>query len=212
MVRLLSIGIGIVSTMVILLPVMIILRYTVFRQHSLKKTILVLIYASYLSATFTAVGIPNLNTLAVNAEFNLIPIIDIINSPAEYIKNTVLNIILFVPLGFILPVIWNKYRTLKNTFFAGMGLSILIEFLQIFSYRLTDIDDLLTNVAGTIMGYFLSRVLAEKFWLQLSDSDEKYEPIIICAVVFLIMFVVQPFISGGIWEYVLSSPIWERIR
>lgn len=212
MVRLLSIGIGVVSTMVVLLPIMIILHYTVFRRHNLKKMILVFIYAAYLSAVFTAVGIPTINALAINAEFNWIPVIDIINSPTEYIKNTVLNIILFVPLGFLLPAIWSKYRPFKITFFIGLGLTFIIEILQIFSYRLTDVDDLLTNTAGTIIGYYLSRMFAEKLRLKLPNSNEKYEPIALCVVVFLIMFVIQPLISSGIWEYVLSSSLWEKIR
>lgn len=212
MVRLLSIGIGVVSAMVVLLPIMFVLHYSVFGRHNFKKTIFIFIYAAYLSAVFTAVGIPTINTLVVNAEFNWIPVIDIINSPTEYIKNTVLNIILFVPLGFLLPAIWSKYRPFKITFFTGLGLSFIIEILQIFSYRLTDVDDLLTNTAGTIIGHYLSSVFSEKLRLKLPDSDEKYEPICLCVVVFLIMFVIQSFISGKIWEYVLSGPIWERIR
>ena len=212
MVRLLSIGISVVSTTVVLLPIMIILHYTVFRRHNLKKIILVFIYAAYLSAVFTVVGVPTINTLAINAEFNWIPVIDIIHSPVEYIKNTVLNIILFVPLGFLLPAIWSKYRPFKITLFTGLGVSFIIEILQIFSFRLTDVDDLLTNTAGTIMGYYLSRMFAEKLRLKFADSNEMYEPITICIVVFLIMFVVQPLISSEIWEYVLSSSLWEKIR
>lgn len=212
MVRLLSIGIGVVSTMVVFLPVLIILRCTVFRQHNLKKTIFIFTYAAYLSAVFTVVGIPTINTLTVNAEFNWIPLIDIVNGPAEYIKNTVLNIILFVPFGFLLFAVWSKYRPLKITFFTGLGLSLIIEILQIFSYRFTDVDDLLTNTAGTMMGYCLSRMYAENLRIKFPDSDEKYEPVAICMVVFLIMFFVQPLISDKMWEYVLSTPLWEKVR
>ena len=154
MVRLLSIGISVVSTTIVLLPVMVLLHYTIFRRNSLKKTVLIFIYAVYLSAVFTVVGIPTINALMVHAEFNWIPVIDIINSPAEYIKNTVLNIILFVPFGFLLPIIWKRYRTFRKTFWAGLGLSFLIEGLQIFTYRLTDIDDLITNSVGTMIGFF----------------------------------------------------------
>ena len=211
MVRLLSICIGVISTMVVLLPVMIILHYTIFKRYSLTKTIFIFIYAVYLSAVFTVVGVPTINALMVHAEFNWIPVIDIVDSPLEYIKNTVLNIILFVPLGFLLPIIWNQYRTLRKTFLAGLGLSFMIEILQIFTYRLTDIDDLITNSAGAMIGFFLSSVFAEKLRLKLPGTDEKYEPIIICIIVFLIMFCVQPLISNGIWEYVLSSSIWEKI-
>ena len=67
MVRLLSICIDTVSTAVVLLPVMVILYCTLFRQHRLKKAIFVLIFAAYLSAVFTAVGIPAINTLTFKA-------------------------------------------------------------------------------------------------------------------------------------------------
>ena len=216
MVRLLSICIDTVSTAVVLLPVMVLLYCTLFRQYRLKTKILVFIFAAYLSAVFTTVGIPAVNTLTFNVEFNWIPLIDIVNSPLEYVKNTVLNILLFVPLGFLLPAIWEEYASLKKVFLVGLGLSLIIEILQLFTFRLTDIDDLLTNTAGAILGYNLLNLFYKKFPKkspkQMQTSGKKYEPFMVCGIVFLLMFTVQPLISDTLWERVLSSSLWERIR
>lgn len=216
MVRLLSICIDTVSATVVLLPVMVILRCIFFRHHGWKKVIFVYIFAVYLSAVFTIVGIPDINTLTFNAEFNWIPIIDIINSPLEYVMNSVLNILLFVPLGFLLPAIWEEYDSLKNVFLVGLGLSFMIEILQMFTFRLTDIDDLLTNTVGTILGYCLLKLFYKKFPKispkQLQASSKKYESFLVCGTVFILMFTIQPLISGALWEHVLSSSLWEKIR
>ncbi len=211
MVRLLSMGIGIVSTTVVLLPVLIILHYLFFRRGGLKKTLLIFVFAAYLSAVFTVVGIPTVKNFTLYAKINWIPILDIVNSPFEYAKNTVLNILLFIPLGFLLPSLWSRYRSMKKTLLIGLGFSLLIEILQIFTFRLTDIDDLLTNTAGTVIGYLLSSKFSAKLRLKLPESDGKYEPFLVGGVVFLIMFTVQPWISEAIWNLVLSSSLWESI-
>ena len=212
MVRLLSIGIDTVSAIIVLLPIMLILRFTVFKQYSFKKVTLVFVYAVYLSAVFSAAGIPTINGLIVDLEFNLIPLIDVINSPVPYLKNTILNILLFVPLGFLLPTIWNEYRSTKKTIFIGLGISLIIEFMQIFTFRLTDVDDLITNTVGTILGYCLYSRFSERLHLKLTESHKKYEPFIVFIIILLIMFSIQPLIYGAMWEYILSSQMWESIR
>lgn len=212
MVRLLSIGIDAISTIVVMLPIMLILCFTILKKYSFKKIILLFIFAVYFSAVFSAVGIPSINSLIVNAEFNLIPIIDVVSAPAEYLKNTILNILLFIPLGFLLPTIWNDYRTAKKTILTGLGTSFIIEILQIFTFRLTDIDDLITNTLGAVVGYYLYSRFSEKLHLKLSEENRKYEPNYIFVIILLIMFSIQPLISGVMWEYILSSQIWENIR
>ena len=107
-------------------------------------------------AVFSAVGIPDIRSLVFDPSLNIIPIIDITNSPISYIRNELLNILLFVPLGIFLPVIWSQdLFTLKRTVVFGLGLSFLIEVSQLFTFRLTDIDDIITNVLGTALGYYL---------------------------------------------------------
>lgn len=221
MIRLLAILIDCFSALVFIVPAVIVLQYVFFKQHSLSKAIMVFIFAFYAMAVFTAVGIPTVNRLMINLRFNLIPIIDIADNPSGYIKNTILNIILFMPLGFLLPIIWEEYRPMKKTVFMGLALSIIIEVLQIFTFRLTDIDDLITNTLGTILGYYISKILSFKMPLigHIDDKDSytksiyaDYEPIIILTTVFLIGFFLKTFVSDTIWNIVLSSPLWEQIK
>lgn len=212
MVRLLSFGIGVISTVMALVPVMVILRYLFFKKHTKIQFLLIFIYAVYLSAAFTIVGIPALNEIMIDGEFNLIPFIDILDSPREYVINEVLNVILFVPLGFLVPAIWDEYRSIKKSFMIGIGLSFIIEILQIFTFRITDIDDLITNTLGAVIGYSLSRKLPEDFRLKFSVSNAKYEPLIVCGIVLVLIISIRPLISGAIWNFVFDSPLWQKIR
>ncbi|MFH7834775.1 VanZ family protein [Bacillus luti] len=70
-----------------------------------------------------------------------------------------LNIVLFMPLGFLLPTIWLHFRKMKNTVCAGFLFSLAIELNQLLNNRITDIDDLFTNTLGAMVGYVLYRVL-----------------------------------------------------
>ena len=203
--RLLSIGIDTVSAIIVLLPIMLILRYAIFKQYSFKEVAFIFVYAVYLSAVFSAVGIPTINGLIVDIDFNFVPLIDIVSSPVSYLKNTILNIILFVPLGFLLPTVWSEYRSAKKILFTGLGISLIIEILQIFTFRLTDVDGLITNTVGTILGYWLYSRFSEKLHLILPESDKKYEPLIVFIIILFIMFSIQPLIYGTMWEYILSN-------
>ncbi|MDE7253713.1 MAG: VanZ family protein [Acetatifactor sp.] len=215
MIRLLSIGIDCISSIIFVIPAVLILWYAIFKKRNLNEMIAGLIFAFYLIAVFSVVGIPTVGTFKVNFSFNLIPLIDIVNSPLEYIKNTILNIILFMPLGFLVPAIWKKYRSIKTMFLMGFALSVCIEILQIFTFRLTDIDDLITNTAGTVLGYYICKRVSFQLPFKLADTKEdsiQYEPFIILAVMLLIGVFLKPIVSNGMWDIVLSSSWWENIR
>ena len=79
--------------------------------------------------------------------------INIIPFNSEGFLTYVLNIIMFMPLGFLLPFIWSNYRRIKKVALTGLGMSLLIEIMQLFSLRATDIDDLAMNTIGTVLGY-----------------------------------------------------------
>ncbi len=215
MLRLVSIGIDCISSIIFVIPAIIILQHAVFRQRNFHQLIAMLLFALYSMAVFSVVGIPAAGTFKVDFSFHLIPLVDIVNSPLAYIKNTILNIILFVPMGFFVPAIWKNYRSMRRTLFMGLALSVSIEILQIFTFRLTDIDDLIANTAGTVIGYDLSKMFSFKLPLKLADDNEclvSYEPIIILAVMLLIEIFLKPIVSNGIWDIVLSSSWWGKIK
>lgn len=215
MIRLLSIGIDCISSIIFVAPAVMILQYAVFRQRHFSQYIAALLFALYSIAVFSVVGIPAVGTFKIDFGLNLIPLIDIVDSPLGYIKNTVLNIVLFIPMGFLVPAIWKNYRSVKVMALMGLALSISIEILQIFTFRLTDIDDLITNTAGTLIGYYIGDSFSFKLPLKLTDSQDhvkQYGPVIILAVMLFIRVFCISVVSHGMWDLVLSSSWWERIK
>ncbi|MCU5171831.1 VanZ family protein [Bacillus paranthracis] len=84
-----------------------------------------------------------------------------------------LNILLFMPLGFLLPTIWPQFRKMKNTVCAGFFFSLAIELNQLLNNRITDIDDLFTNTLGAIIGYVLYKVLYTALFKLILKREEK---------------------------------------
>ena len=69
--------------------------------------------------------------------------------------NVLLNIAMFVPLGFLLPLLGKRFRKWYLTIPAGFATSLTIELLQLAMGRgICDVDDLFCNALGAAIGYF----------------------------------------------------------
>lgn len=71
----------------------------------------------------------------------------------------VLNILMFVPFGLLLPMVFPRLRACWKTLLAALGITVLIEVLQYFTGRSADIDDVIMNVLGAVVGYGLFALL-----------------------------------------------------
>lgn len=89
---------------------------------------------------------------------------------SEGIMTYLLNVILFIPLGFLLPLIWQNYRHLLPTAVIGASFSFAIEIGQLFNRRQTDIDDLLMNTLGTIFGFGIWAIFYRVFHTEKKQS------------------------------------------
>lgn len=200
MFQIFSILINTMAGVIVLVPILIIIQVLHKKQVNTFHKIGIFLYACFLSAIFAATGIPNVNDCTIDLSLNLIPFKDILNSPIQYI----LNVILFIPIGFILPLIWSGFSELKKVMFWGFGLSLFVEIIQIFTFRATDIDDLIMNTLGTIVGFVIAMSIKK---IKRRDKKQEfdnthivnYELYFISALTFLIMFFVQPFIADFIW-------------
>ncbi len=85
--------------------------------------------------------------------FELNPNLDAGDSGGISILNIAANMFLFTPLGFFIPLIWSKWDSFKKMFLVGLVITCLVEVLQFFIGRSTDIDDVILNVFGIIIGY-----------------------------------------------------------
>ena len=72
----------------------------------------------------------------------------------EALLNLIGNTTMFIPLGIVWPSVFKKLNTHGKVIAAGVGVTLTIEILQLPFYgRATDIDDLILNSAGYLMGY-----------------------------------------------------------
>ncbi len=74
-----------------------------------------------------------------------------------FIINVGGNIFLFVPFGFLLPWRFRRIHAVYQAAIIGACFSTCIEVTQLLllSNRFTDIDDIILNTFGTIIGYLL---------------------------------------------------------
>lgn len=156
----------------------------------MKRTIYYIILGLYLASVYEVVGLPSINYIRIDLTINVIPFIPM----ADDIKNSILNVILFIPFGIMLPFLWKNFFSLKSIILFGFGKSLIIEILQVFTFRATDINDLITNTAGAILGYLIFKIIDKKLQLISTDKDEKHF-YVISATVFTVMFFIQPFIA-----------------
>lgn len=99
-------------------------------------------------------------------EINLIPFKTIMES---FSNDVFLNIIMTMPLGFGLPFLVRC--SWKRIAFAGLTAGFLCEAGQLvtallagFTFRHVNIDDMLLNFAGTLIGYVFSKIFCHIFY------------------------------------------------
>lgn len=75
-------------------------------------------------------------------------------------ENLLGNIAIFVPLGFLLPIILRrKVHTLKSVAITSFFVSLAMETAQLlFNLGIFDVDDILLNMFGAIIGYMIYRI------------------------------------------------------
>ena len=67
--------------------------------------------------------------------------------------NLIGNFTMFIPVGIVWPVCFKKLNNYLKAVIAGCGFSLFIELTQLFCEgRHTDIDDLILNTAGAMVG------------------------------------------------------------
>ena len=77
--------------------------------------------------------------------------------------NLVGNVIMFIPLGYLLPGIWKKLQNFIPMLLYSVILISSIEILQYLSgLGSCDIDDLILNVPGIVIGWFVLKIKIKK--------------------------------------------------
>ena len=143
------------------------------------------------------VGFPSVKDFHLDWTMNLVPFVGLVDD----LPNALLNVLLFLPLGLLLPLIWERFREARYTLLYELSLSACIELTQLFTYRTTDVDDLLTNLTGTCLGWLIAKGLLRLRPLKV-QGDKPIEALWLCGLAALVMFFLKPFLSAWIWSLV----------
>lgn len=187
--------IELVAAAVFIIPLWCIYEKIFFQ--SWKRTMVYLIFGFYLAVVL--VGFPNITMLQMELTVNLIPFIYMLSD----FVNACLNVLLFVPFGFFLPMLWKEFRSIKRIALAEIVATSFIEISQLFTGRATDIDDIITNSIGTLIGYFIVRFVTKNFTKRTLSDSKINDFYLICGSVGVIMFFLQPFVSTWLWGILL---------
>jgi len=140
---------------------------------SFRCEALLLIFVLYLSGVAAATLAPNHNPRLLTVDttgVELVPDVATLTcssarmpidskAHAFCVYNAKGNFLLFIPLGFLIPLIWKRLSSWKGIQIA-IALSVTIEILQYVSrawgsYRAADINDVILNVLGASLGLLL---------------------------------------------------------
>ena len=132
---------------------------TLLRLDRNKKWYIVL-FAAYIGALFSFTLLSGKMTLDVSS-VNLIPFkalfVNIKRGNWYFVLQMLVNIFMFIPMGAFLYL---AKRKAGQTFIIGLSFSLVIEFFEIITKRgVFDIDDLILNTMGTLLGFLLAKLI-----------------------------------------------------
>ena len=82
------------------------------------------------------------------------------------------NIILFIPIGFLFPLLSKRMEHFPYPVIVGLCISLFIEITQLPQNRSSDVDDLWLNTLGALIGYLLYLLINKRF-LKLTEAFKR---------------------------------------
>jgi glycopeptide antibiotics resistance protein len=156
-----------------------IISYAAFKLIDLKKKRRRIFARELFSAVFFSYFLimiyfsffPLLISFEAHPTANIVPILETIkfieDAPAELVmSNIVRNILIFVPFGFFMPMLFRRAERFYRTVAYGVLASFAIESVQfLLRLRIANVDHIILNTAGVIAGYLIYKLFKLLFIL-----------------------------------------------
>jgi len=170
-------------------------------RSTIKYLIVVYIFLFYLMCVYRLTGLVGFvwwlrSPLISLDRIGLIPF-----AVSGSIIPELLNILMTIPFGFLLPAIWPEFRSLKKIVLAGFLFSLTIETMQLFTFRFSTTGDLITNTLGAVIGYLIFMILFRLFRCTRNDEQNanrgvRYEAVVYIALSLIgVVFLHHPAIA-----------------
>lgn len=151
--------------------------YDLIRNRKEKNSLLMrLVFYSFIYYIINVLKLTLLpiTFIPIEVSVQLVPFYFVIESVnSGYIARAYLeNFILLLPLGLYLPLLFKRLRRLKLTILIVFLLSTSIETIQLImgltfgSHRTFNVDDIILNTSGALIGYLIFKIwstLIEKY-------------------------------------------------
>ncbi len=135
------------------------LRVTYLLKHKEEfifyKEMLLLLFMIYILVLFQIVTVQDINGPADGNNF--IPFTEIFRYKLGgklFVRNIVGNVLMFIPYGFF-STMYTDNKKLKVSFILITLAALSIETTQLSIGRIFDVDDILLNIGGGLIGYYL---------------------------------------------------------
>ena len=133
------------------------------RSINFARSAVISIFILYVVDVFWNTVSFNVFPLQLRGNINLVPLIGIVkmaiailqsNNPWSFV-NLFGNLALFIPLGLLLPLLYEKMDKIWKIAFFGFCLSVAIELWQLVLPRASDVDDVILNTIGALVGFLI---------------------------------------------------------
>ena len=125
----------------------------------IRRAVVLLMFAAYV---LFLLDLALLQFPARNPAPNFVPLRSIVgdwrSGGREFVVNSLGNIVAFLPIGMIPRLARPRCSGVRNAAVFSLSLSVMIESVQyITGRRVADVDDLILNTLGGVLGYCASR-------------------------------------------------------
>lgn len=154
----------------ILIRIMFIKKQKVLFLKEILKFIIFINILFIIGLNLFPINIPNKNIgflIIAKMDVNLIPFKSIIYPIKPLLYYLVGNLFLLIPIGFFTPIMYEKYIKIKNYIFFNIIFSIVLELFKVIEYSLNfaygslDINDIILNIIGISIGYFIYSLISK---------------------------------------------------
>lgn len=200
-------------------------QFNIWRELAIWTSFIYLVVVSLLTIFKHGVFDIPINLNSLKSRLNLIPLVETFKMlTGDWVVayswyQVIANVLVFIPLGFLSPLLFKVVCKWWHVLIVGLSGSLLIEGLQILTSRnIVDIDDLIFNTLGAMIGYVVYLVFIkivkqfnlmrylEKFEVHLSEPILK-----VASIPFSIMFLITWIVSGfAYFESTLSSDLSDE--
>lgn len=167
-------------------------RITFLVKNKIKfifyKEILMLGFIMYVIALFEVVTFQDVSW----SSSNFIPFKEMLRyefGTKLFFKNVVGNMIMFIPFGFFTSY-FLKLKKIYSVFILTLLTSITIETTQLLIGRVFDIDDILLNILGGLIGYFIFKII---YKIKFLKKEFIYNIIISVILILIVLYLIGVF-------------------